>query len=250
MARFPRGPRVGADRAAGRPGTRAPHPHRVDLVAHAWRAVAGASVALSVCALAPVGSRQPRERARGCPPGIRRVRRRAAAPRSSRRHSRARRRFSRRRGRQPGIHARLLRPAPAGAGGAHEPAVRARKHAHLDRRTSRPPVAAAPERGRNGRAADRGGRRRRGRRRGWAAAVWSCRRARPGLDRGCRQRSPGAQGHEPRGRGRQPAAGGACPRPCDERCARQHRPQHRVHESRRSRAGRTGSSPFASSHAI
>ena len=52
------------------------------------------------------------------------------------------------------------------------------------------------------------------------------------------------KGHEPRGRGRQPAASGACPRPCDERCARQHRPQHRVHESRRSRAGRTG--PVAS----
>ena len=89
-----------ADGAAAAQGRRPPHPHRVGQLADARRADPRSARALPVGELAPVGSGQPRQRARRREARLRRVRRRAVSLRAGRRHPLARRRLPRLRARR------------------------------------------------------------------------------------------------------------------------------------------------------
>ena len=150
---------ISAALAAQRPlqRRRPPHPHRVGQLADARGADPRSARALPVGEVAPVGSGEPRQRARRREARLRRVRRRAVPLRAGRRHPLARRRLPRLRPRLAALRARLRRAAPPRAGRSHEPALRDRVDALVDRCARRSPPADEAERDRGVRAGDCGG---------------------------------------------------------------------------------------------
>ena len=161
-------------------------------------------------------------------PGLRR-RRGGALQRRTRGGDRcARRRFLRLR---PGTSAlRAAVRGAAAAGGRRLPAVRGRKHADDDGRESGSPAASEAEPDRIARASAGGRSRRRRRQRGAALPADGA-----GVVDGRAQRAERASRLEHRRRGRRTAAGRARPRACDERGARQRRPDGSLHRSRSKR---------------